>query len=337
MPGARACSQSRLVNGSTGDPVLFVEYPLPGHAVLFDAGENDRLSLDQLDELEAVFLTHHHLDHFVGLDRIFRANRDETKALHIFGPVHTIQRVYNHLTSYDPNEPDFKKCSVEVRELLPGKIRRAVLQRAEEFTEPVIQEQARKGNTPIYANEHFLVEACPTDHTVPGYAYALVEKPGWHPDAQKLARGPLRPGPWVAETLKLLRAGAAPDTTVQIAGGSFPLRALAEQCFAETGGGRITFITDTAWSDASRAGLTKLARKAQRLYCDSYYAPADVKRAEQYRHMTAAQAAELAQAARVEQLILIHFATRYTGRYGELIEAARAIFPRVSADLSLAR
>jgi len=37
MP-ARAFSEVRLVNGSTGDPALFIDYPGTGDALLFDAG-----------------------------------------------------------------------------------------------------------------------------------------------------------------------------------------------------------------------------------------------------------------------------------------------------------
>jgi ribonuclease Z len=48
--------------------------------------------------------------------------------------------------------------------------------------------------------------------------------------------------------------------------------------------------------------------------------------------MTASQAAEFARAANVDELILIHFASRYAGRYGQLVDEARAIFPNVSAD-----
>jgi ribonuclease Z len=96
----------------------------------------------------------------------------------------------------------------------------------------------------------------------------------------------------------------------------------------------VAFVTDTAWSEAAQPGLLRLARGATRLYCDSYYAQAQSSRAAQFRHMTATHAAEFARQAKVEQLILMHFAPRYEGRYEALVEEARAIFPRVSADLS---
>ncbi len=69
---AHVISEIRLVNGSTGDPVLFIDYPGKDDAFLFDAGENGRLDPQRLGDLQALFLTHHHIDHFVGFDRILR-------------------------------------------------------------------------------------------------------------------------------------------------------------------------------------------------------------------------------------------------------------------------
>jgi ribonuclease Z len=49
--------------------------------------------------------------------------------------------------------------------------------------------------------------------------------------------------------------------------------------------------------------------------------------------MTATQAAEFAREAEVEELVLIHFASRYRGRYEALVEEARAIFPNTIAEI----
>ena len=141
MP-ARAFSTVRLVNGSTGDPVLYLDYPGSDNALLFDAGENCALTAAELGDLEAVFVTHHHIDHFVGLDRILRANLDKDKTLHVFGPVHTIRRVYARLTSYDHGFFAFQKLAVAVHELGEGTRRTAVLECAKRFAEPEVTEGA---------------------------------------------------------------------------------------------------------------------------------------------------------------------------------------------------
>jgi ribonuclease Z len=336
MAAVRTFSEMGLVNGSTGDPVLFVDYPGKDDAFLFDGGDNARLPLERLRDLQAVFLTHFHIDHFAGFDRVLRANLDADKTLFLFGPETTIERVYRRIKAYDIQHFPFQKLVISATELLTGRKRTALLDCREGFPPPQVKEEKWKGSL-IYENANLTVEAAPTDHTCPGIAYALVERTGYHPDPAKLAAGALRPGSWVEKALTLLRSGAPPETELTIDGGKFTLGTLGEQYFAVSKGSRIAYVTDTAWSAAVQPGLLKLAKNASRLYCDSYYAHADLKRAGQYRHMTATHTAEFATRAKVDQLILMHFAPRYAGKYEALVEEARAIFPRVSADLRFAQ
>ncbi len=58
--------------------------------------------------------------------------------------------------------------------------------------------------------------------------------------------------------------------------------------------------------------------------------------AEKYRHMTAKQAAEFAKQSGVNELVLIHFASRYSGQYEMLVDEARAVFPNTIAEIPAA-
>lgn len=331
MP-ARAFSAVRLVNGSTGDPVLYLDYPGSNNALLFDGGDNCGLTLAELGDLEAVFITHHHVDHFVGLDRVIRANMDKDKTLHVFGPVNTIERVVARVRAYDHPFFAFQKLAVCIHELAEGTRSTATLECAQRFALPEVTEAKWTGRV-CYGTEHLEVEALAVEHTVPCLAYALAERSGFHPDPDKLAAGLLRSGEWVQEALRLLRADAPGNTRLEIQGGSFTLDALAKQYFVESAGARVAYITDTFWGEEVRPKLVKLARGAWRLYCDSFYARKEAKSAAQHKHMMAHQSAELAKLARVEQLVLIHFSTRYAGRYQSLVEEASEVFPRVTAEM----
>ena len=78
----------------------------------------------------------------------------------------------------------------------------------------------------------------------------------------------------------------------------------------------------------------ELARNAKILLCESTYLDEDRAMADEYRHMTAVQAAEIAVKAGVQTLILTHFSARY--RDPEVLgEEARRIFPNtlVAEDL----
>jgi ribonuclease Z len=332
MPPTRTISEIRLVNGSTGDPSLFIDYPGRDDAFLFDAGDNATLDMGRLGDLGVVFVTHHHVDHFIGLDRIVRANLDRDKTLRVYGPDGTIRKVYDRIKSYEYPFFPFQKVVLEVHDLLAGRRREARLECSLRFPEPEVVELDWDGPV-VFATDDLAVEAILVDHTVPCLAFALVERPGFHPDPRRLADGPLRPGPWVAKALRLLRDGAPGNTPLAIEGGRFSLATLRDRYFVESEGARIAYVTDTAWSEISRPALVRLARGARRLYCDCFYAQAQLAQAEKYRHMTALQAGEFAREAGVEELVLIHFSTRYQGQYETLIAEARAIFPGATTDL----
>jgi glyoxylase-like metal-dependent hydrolase (beta-lactamase superfamily II) len=75
MPRPRAFRELRLLNDSTGDPCLFVDDQGRDNALLIDCGDNAVLGDDRIADLEAVLLTHHRVDHFIGFDRVVRATK----------------------------------------------------------------------------------------------------------------------------------------------------------------------------------------------------------------------------------------------------------------------
>ncbi|MDB5386758.1 MAG: beta-lactamase domain protein, partial [Planctomycetaceae bacterium] len=114
-----------------------------------------------------------------------------------------------------------------------------------------------------------------------------------------------------------------------------PLREILDLLFERSPGARIAFITDTAWSEPVKSRLVELARGAWRLYCDCFYAREHAAQAEKHRHMTTDNAVDLAKSAGVEQIVLIHFATRYVGDYTKLLDQVRQSFPNATAEIPL--
>jgi len=325
-------SEIRLLNGSTGDPVLYIDYPGRNDAILFDAGENTALGLDRLTDLAAVFITHHHVDHFIGFDRIVRANIDRDKTLQVYGPKGTISKIYSRIKSYDYQFFPFQKIVLDIHELHQNRMDTARLECTRRFPRPKIQ-QADWTEPLVYENDVLKVEAVHVDHTVPCLAFAVVERPVLMLDEARLAVAAIARGSWIGEVIKQIRQGAPPETLIPVNGEPQPLGRLVRECFRPSRETRIAYVTDTAWSEPVRPDLLRLAGGAKRLYCDSFYAQEHLRQAETHHHMTAVQAAEFACAADVQELILIHFSTRYEGRYERVVEEARALFPRVSAEI----
>jgi ribonuclease Z len=72
-------------------------------------------------------------------------------------------------------------------------------------------------------------------------------------------------------------------------------------------GKRITIISDTG----PCKGADKLAKNSDLLVCEATYASNLENKGEEHSHMTAKQAAELANRSNVKKLVLTHFSARY--------------------------
>jgi len=70
-----------LLNGRKGDPALYIETLFEKHAVLFDLGDLSNLPPRKIHRLEHVFVSHTHIDHFIGFDRVLRVLAGRQKTL----------------------------------------------------------------------------------------------------------------------------------------------------------------------------------------------------------------------------------------------------------------
>jgi ribonuclease Z len=93
------------------------------------------------------------------------------------------------------------------------------------------------------------------------------------------------------------------------------------------------FVMDTRWCDTA----LDLASGADLLVCESTYLEADRALADEYAHLTARQAAELARLAGARRLVLTHFSQRYGDDPEPFLREAREVFPDVVAAEDLQR
>jgi ribonuclease Z len=92
----------------------------------------------------------------------------------------------------------------------------------------------------------------------------------------------------------------------------------------EIPGAKLAFVGDAGRTD----DLVDIVQDADALIIEATYLQADVNLAHKFGHITATQAAELAQAAQVSHLYLTHLSRRY--REQDVLNEARAIFPNAT-------
>jgi ribonuclease Z len=96
-------------------------------------------------------------------------------------------------------------------------------------------------------------------------------------------------------------------------------------------GTKLVFVGDAARTD----NLLGPARDADALVVEATYASPEADVAREFGHLTARQAAELAAAAGVRELILHHISRRYGNR--EILDEARPIFANTTVARDLNR
>jgi ribonuclease Z len=164
------------------------------------------------------------------------------------------------------------------------------------------------------------LEARRLDHRVEAYGYRLVEADGRRMQPQRLAENGIA-GPDVG---RLQREG-----TLEAAGRTVRL----EEVSAPRPGQRFAFVMDTRLCDAVYA----LADGADLLVIESTFLAEDAALANEYGHLTAAQAGAVAATCGVRRLVLTHFSQRYTEQERFRQEAAEQFGGDVVVAADLAR
>ena len=89
-----------LVNGRYGDPALYIEAMFERRAFMLDLGDITPLWPRKLLRLEHIFVSHTHIDHFVGFDRLLRVLVGRDTKINLYGPAGFIDQVGHKLQAY---------------------------------------------------------------------------------------------------------------------------------------------------------------------------------------------------------------------------------------------
>jgi ribonuclease Z len=322
----------QLINDPFGDPGLYVEFMFERRAVLFDLGDLGPFSTRKLLRVSDVFVSHMHMDHFAGFDRLLRLSLGRERRLRLYGPEGLIAAVGHKLSAYTWNLVDGYEgtLTLEVAELQDGERLRTVEFRSATGFAREAERVSRQEGDRLLAEESFCVRAATLDHGIPCLAFALEEPAHVSVWKNRVEEMGLRVGPWLKRLKSAMLRGDPDDTPIKAEGAdgaerTFPLGALRGTAATFTAGMKVAYAVDAAPTEENCARIAALARGADVLYIEAAFLHADLALARRRRHLTARLAGEIARAAAVERLVTLHHSPRYEGRGDEFLrEAARA-------------
>ena len=309
----------RLVNGPFGDPGLYIHLRWEGRALLFDLGQNDNFPTGELLRVSHVFVSHCHMDHFIGFDRLLRLFLGRDKKLCLYGPPGILDCVEGKLCGYTWNLVDGYGFSLEVAEVSPESMRRAVFHAATGFKREPLPSQPFDGT--VLDEPAFCIRASHLDHRIYSMAFALEEKSHLNVNKAQLDRLGVPPGPWLSELKDALRREELDRFVVtahwkengQEHSRDFRLGEARETLVKETLGQKFAYVVDTLFSPENAERIAALAQGADVFFCESPFLDEDEDQATKRYHLTAKQAGLLGRSANVRELRVFSFFSALCG------------------------
>jgi ribonuclease Z len=317
-----------LVNGRFGDPALYIETLFEKRAVLFDLGDIAALSPRDILRVEHVFVSHAHVDHFIGFDRLLRLTVGRETEIKLYGPAGFIDQVGHKLHAYQWNLGPRYACDLvfvvtEIDASLATRCARFRLKRA------FAAEDMGKGHlidAVVRDEGTFRISTAVLDHRIPCLAFAIEEAQHANVWKNRLAERGLAVGPWLRDLKHAVVAGRPDDFPIALAAATTAPLGTLRDLVTVTPGQKIAYATDVADTPDNRAAIAALTRGADLLFIEAAFAKADAALAAERAHLTTVAAGEIARAAGVRRVEPFHFSARYAGEEARMVAEVMAAF-----------
>ncbi len=316
-----------LLNQPFGDPALLINLRDEKRSLLFDIGNISNIRSGKLFRVSSVFVTHTHIDHFIGFDHLIRLNLARDKTVSFFGPEGITDRVRGKLDGYTWNLVGDYPFEINVIEIAKDKVSKTgfICRKAfkQSDTEKLDFDEA------IELTPNYTVKTIGLEHgNITSLAYCLHEKFHININKEKLMGIGLPVGRWLRNLKDLIWAGEPDELSVYIReiDKRYSLGYLKNTVTTITKGQKIVYVADCSGNRNNINKIIEFAAQADILFCEAAFLDKDRDKASKRGHLTAKQAGTIARECRASKLKVFHFSPRYEGRAEMLYEEAEKAF-----------
>lgn len=319
-----------LVNDPFGDPALFVDFLFERRALLFDLGDIRALPPRKLLRVSDIFVSHCHMDHFMGFDWFLRISLGRERGVRLYGPPGFLNQVEAKLSAYTWNlvhryENDFSITAIEVAK--NGTARRAEFRVRSAFRREA-ETQLELGDLVLLDTPAFRVRCTFLDHLTPCLAFALEKKQHVNIWKNCLAERGLLVGHWLQELKRAVLEGRPLDSSIEGPDGQPMTLNDLMPCLQVVPGTKLAYVTDAVYHERNAGRIETLARGADMLFIEAVFAHELAARGQEKYHLTAAQAGWLAHRAGAKQVVSFHHSPIYHGQEALLQQELQEHFER---------
>jgi ribonuclease Z len=279
--------------GLLDDPVLLLNVRPTGRGVLIDCGRVHHLAKRVMKSIDVLFVTHAHMDHFMGVDTVIRHNHVSPRTLELFGPPGMAEKMTAKFRSYDWNLTEQYWCSFRVHEVRHDSIATFLFPGPEGFPCRTKETLPRHDKT-LYRNDLLQVEADLCDHKIPVLIFKITERPSFLIDEGKIRRQGLVGGSWLRQMKKRFYHGGLsgePLTVLRMKEGRVEeepvedVGQLYESIRKEQPPAGIGYVTDIGFTEENLDRVLTLFRGVTLLVCECSFLARDRDKARVSSHL----------------------------------------------------
>lgn len=316
--------------GLIDDPVLLVRVRPTGGNLMFDCGQIHHLAKRTITRLEALFISHAHMDHWMGVDSVIRHLHASSRVVDLFGPAGIADKFANKLNSYDWNLAEACWGSFRVHEIFPHQVRRHLFHGPDGFRRQPLDPLPRAVKSPIYRRQHCQVLAETCEHRVDSLIFRVNESPDFLIDKARLAQLGLLPGPWLKELKRRFLQGevSAPLRHVLQGDAAGNRRAievedagsLLAQIARPARQASIGYVSDVGYTEANREKIVNFMQGVDLLVCECTFLLEGKARARASAHLCTGDVNQLLEILRPAFVLPVHLSKTYCRRSESLYE-----------------
>ena len=271
---------------------------------LCECGDAAALSVKEVQNTKAVFISHTHIDHFVNFDSVIRHQIGTERRVVICGPAGIAKQVQAKLHAYTWNLIKKGAIIYEIREVEnPNLIR---IYELEPPTWELKELGTREGNV-IFEEKGFQVTCTLLDHKTPTMAYKFKEDDSVKID---LSDSNFKGGKWVQE-LKVAFENNAEDQVITVEDKEFKASELFHLLKAQNGHS-LGMIMDHAATLENHKLIVEHFHECDTVLIESFYKAEDKAFAEANHHSYSTESGKVLRAAGVMNAVPVHFSRKYT-------------------------
>jgi ribonuclease Z len=310
----------RLVNTELFDPIVYVCVLNEKKALMFDCGRIEGLTNREILALDAIFVSHTHMDHFIGIDQVLRIILHREKPMHIYGPRDITSKMLAKLNAYTWNLTQDYPLEVIIHEVRDSTVNITKTMAGKGFEVVSQQVEERDGNT-IATAPRYCVDAVILDHQIACLGFVLREIFHINIRREAIADSTYIPGPWIGRLKECIFAGITHEVIEVAARGGIkkmPVEELREELVIITSGQKIAFFTDIGFSEENIRRIETIAQDVDILFIEAYYLDELRELAGIKGHLTARQAGTIARRLGAKRVYPMHVSPRYHTMMSEI-------------------